>query len=127
MANVAGVDGTPRGWAVVFNMGGVWRVDDCAEFPGASRATDHRRGAGGAGHVRVLQEIAWFLKVHRYVTQAQLLAQRKDRVEGNCHASELVASRCASAAMAVVCVKFCKGGHVGWVKRLGAAGFSCAP
>jgi predicted RNase H-like nuclease len=27
MANVAGVDGTPRGWAVVFNEGGVCRVE----------------------------------------------------------------------------------------------------
>jgi predicted RNase H-like nuclease len=28
MANVAGVDGTPRGWAVVFNEGGDWRVEN---------------------------------------------------------------------------------------------------
>ncbi len=27
MANVAGVDGTPCGWAVIFNEGGVWRVE----------------------------------------------------------------------------------------------------
>jgi predicted RNase H-like nuclease len=28
MANVAGVDGIPRGWAVIFNEGGVWRVEN---------------------------------------------------------------------------------------------------
>lgn len=27
MTNVVGVDGTPRGWAVIFNEGGVWRVE----------------------------------------------------------------------------------------------------
>jgi hypothetical protein len=34
------------------------------------------------GMFDLFKRYAWFLKVHRYATQAQLLAQRKDRVIG---------------------------------------------
>ena len=54
-------------------------------------------------------------------------------IEAGCIATEAAGSEELAVRRrgeaTVLCVKFCKGGHggIGWFRRLGGAGFSCAP